>query len=139
MLQSFVDARNFAFRDPRTKPMQRTIVLHKVAVAVADGGDVAVFVGGVVQIVSLVTVARDQVVQDRIQVPYTPLELAGRDLYRLAQLGEQLAAPGVVGALLPLDGRPLGMSASLGADILFSCAPFSFSRSCSAHCWGRRN
>ncbi|MBE2212435.1 MAG: cytochrome-c oxidase, cbb3-type subunit I [Opitutaceae bacterium] len=41
----------------------------------------AVAVGGVVQIVPLVTVDRDQVVEDRLQVPYTPLELAGRDIY----------------------------------------------------------
>jgi cytochrome c oxidase cbb3-type subunit I/II len=42
---------------------------------------VSVFVGGAVQIVPLVTVDRDKVVEDRIQVPYTPLELVGRDLY----------------------------------------------------------
>ncbi|MCH6257257.1 cytochrome-c oxidase, cbb3-type subunit I [Puniceicoccaceae bacterium K14] len=41
----------------------------------------AVLVGGVVQIVPLVTVDRDSIVEDRMQVPYTPLELAGRDLY----------------------------------------------------------
>ncbi|RME68431.1 MAG: cytochrome-c oxidase, cbb3-type subunit I [Verrucomicrobia bacterium] len=42
---------------------------------------IAVFVGGVVQIVPLVTVEQDQVVEDRIQIPYTPLELVGRDIY----------------------------------------------------------
>ncbi|HEX9782287.1 MAG TPA: cytochrome-c oxidase, cbb3-type subunit I [Opitutaceae bacterium] len=42
---------------------------------------IAVFAGGIVQIVPLVTVDRDSVVEDRIQVPYTPLELAGRDIY----------------------------------------------------------
>jgi len=41
----------------------------------------AVVIGGVVQIVPLVTIDRDKVVEDRIQVPYTPLELAGRDIY----------------------------------------------------------
>ncbi len=41
----------------------------------------AVLVGGVVQIVPLVTVNRDSVVEDRIQIPYTPLELTGRDIY----------------------------------------------------------
>ena len=41
----------------------------------------AVAIGGVVQIVPLVTVDRDKVVEDRVQVPYTPLELAGRDIY----------------------------------------------------------
>jgi cytochrome c oxidase cbb3-type subunit I/II len=41
----------------------------------------AVIVGGIVQIVPLVTVDRDKVVEDRLQVPYTPLELAGRDIY----------------------------------------------------------
>jgi cytochrome c oxidase cbb3-type subunit I/II len=38
-------------------------------------------VGGAVQIVPLVTVDQDEVVEDRIQVVYTPLELTGRDLY----------------------------------------------------------
>lgn len=38
-------------------------------------------VGGVVQIVPLVYVDRESVVDDRIQRVYTPLELAGRDLY----------------------------------------------------------
>lgn len=41
----------------------------------------AALVGGVVQIVPLVTVDRDSVVEDRMQKVYTPLELAGRDLY----------------------------------------------------------
>lgn len=41
----------------------------------------AVLVGGVVQIVPLVTVDRELIVEDRMQIPYTPLELAGRDLY----------------------------------------------------------
>ncbi len=42
---------------------------------------VAVFTGGVIEIVPLVTVDQDKVVEDRIQMPYTPLELAGRDIY----------------------------------------------------------
>lgn len=42
---------------------------------------VAAAVGGIVQIVPLVTIDRDSVVDDRIQNVYTPLELAGRDLY----------------------------------------------------------
>lgn len=42
---------------------------------------IAAAVGGIVQIVPLVTVDRDTVVEDRIQKVYTPLELAGRDLY----------------------------------------------------------
>jgi cytochrome c oxidase cbb3-type subunit I/II len=42
---------------------------------------VAVAVGGIVQIVPTVTVNRAKNVEDRIQVPYTPLELAGRDIY----------------------------------------------------------
>jgi cytochrome c oxidase cbb3-type subunit I/II len=42
---------------------------------------ISVFIGGVVQIVPLVTVDRARAAEDRIQVPYTPLELAGRDLY----------------------------------------------------------
>ncbi|MEZ5275409.1 MAG: cytochrome-c oxidase, cbb3-type subunit I [Opitutaceae bacterium] len=41
----------------------------------------AILVGGVFQIVPMVTVGRERVVDDRIQVPYTPLELAGRDIY----------------------------------------------------------
>ncbi|HSI65218.1 MAG TPA: cytochrome-c oxidase, cbb3-type subunit II [Candidatus Saccharimonadia bacterium] len=42
---------------------------------------IAVAVGGIVQIVPTVTVNRARNVEDRIQVPYTPLELAGRDIY----------------------------------------------------------
>ncbi|TVR47505.1 MAG: cytochrome-c oxidase, cbb3-type subunit I, partial [Puniceicoccaceae bacterium] len=41
----------------------------------------AVLVGGVVQIIPMVTINRESVVEDRIQIPYTPLELAGRDIY----------------------------------------------------------
>ncbi len=41
----------------------------------------AVLVGGVVQITPLVTIDRESAVEDRIQIPYTPLELVGRDLY----------------------------------------------------------
>lgn len=42
---------------------------------------VAVAVGGLIQIVPTVVVNRAQNVEDRIQVPLTPLELAGRDIY----------------------------------------------------------
>jgi cytochrome c oxidase cbb3-type subunit I/II len=41
----------------------------------------SVLVGGVVQIVPLVTVGKDNVAEDRIQNVYTPLELTGRDIY----------------------------------------------------------
>ncbi len=41
----------------------------------------SVAVGGVVQIVPLVNIDRDSVAEDRIQKVYTPLELAGRDIY----------------------------------------------------------
>ena len=41
----------------------------------------SVLVGGIVQIVPLVTVKQERIVDDRIQIPYTPLELAGRDIY----------------------------------------------------------
>jgi len=41
----------------------------------------AVVAGGLIQIIPTVMVQRAQNVEDRIQVPYTPLELAGRDLY----------------------------------------------------------
>ncbi len=41
----------------------------------------SILVGGVIQIVPMVTVDQDRVVDDRIQIPYTPLELAGRDIY----------------------------------------------------------
>lgn len=37
--------------------------------------------GGIVQIVPLVTVDRDSVVKERLQIVYTPLELEGRDIY----------------------------------------------------------
>ncbi len=42
---------------------------------------IAVAAGGVIQIVPTVLVNRAVNVEDRLQVPYTPLELAGRDLY----------------------------------------------------------
>jgi cytochrome c oxidase cbb3-type subunit I/II len=42
---------------------------------------VAAAIGGIIQIVPLVTIDRDKVAEDRIQIVYTPLELAGRDLY----------------------------------------------------------
>ncbi len=42
---------------------------------------VAVAAGGLIQIVPTVLVQKAQNVEDRIQVPYTPLELAGRDIY----------------------------------------------------------
>jgi cytochrome c oxidase cbb3-type subunit I/II len=42
---------------------------------------IAVAAGGLIQIIPTVLVNRARNVEDRIQVPYTPLELAGRDLY----------------------------------------------------------
>src|SRR5690606_22139311 len=42
---------------------------------------VAVAAGGLIQIVPTVLVHRAANVEDRIQIPYTPLELAGRDIY----------------------------------------------------------
>ncbi len=41
----------------------------------------AVAIGGIVQIVPLVNIDRDSVAEDRLQKVYTPLELAGRDIY----------------------------------------------------------
>jgi cytochrome c oxidase cbb3-type subunit I/II len=42
---------------------------------------IAVAAGGLIQIIPTVLVQRAQNIEDRIQVPYTPLELAGRDIY----------------------------------------------------------
>ena len=42
---------------------------------------IAVSAGGLIQIVPTVLVNRVENIEDRRQVPYTPLELAGRDLY----------------------------------------------------------
>jgi len=42
---------------------------------------IAAAIGGVIQIVPLVTVDRETVAEDSIQHLYTPLELAGRDIY----------------------------------------------------------
>jgi cytochrome c oxidase cbb3-type subunit I/II len=42
---------------------------------------VAVAAGGLIQIVPTVMVQKAANMEDRVQVPYTPLELAGRDLY----------------------------------------------------------
>ncbi len=41
----------------------------------------AVLVGGLIQIVPTVLVNKAANVEDKLQVPYTPLELAGRDIY----------------------------------------------------------
>jgi len=42
---------------------------------------IAAAIGGAIQIIPTVTLNRATNVEDRIQVPYTPLELAGRDIY----------------------------------------------------------
>jgi len=42
---------------------------------------IAVAAGGAIQIVPTVIAQRAQNIEDRIEVPYTPLELAGRDMY----------------------------------------------------------
>ena len=42
---------------------------------------VAVVAGGLIQIIPTVVIHRAANVEDRRQIPYTPLELAGRDLY----------------------------------------------------------
>ncbi|HWA88083.1 MAG TPA: cytochrome-c oxidase, cbb3-type subunit I [Opitutus sp.] len=42
---------------------------------------IAVAAGGAIQIIPTVAVARAENVEDRLQVVYTPLELAGRDIY----------------------------------------------------------
>jgi cytochrome c oxidase cbb3-type subunit I/II len=42
---------------------------------------VAVAAGGLIQIVPTVLIHKADNVEDRIQIPYTPLELAGRDIY----------------------------------------------------------
>ena len=42
---------------------------------------IAAAIGGAVQIIPTVTVQRADNIEDRLQIPYTPLELAGRDVY----------------------------------------------------------
>ena len=42
---------------------------------------IAVALGGLIQIIPTVTVNQAKNIEDRIQQPYTPLELAGRDIY----------------------------------------------------------
>jgi len=42
---------------------------------------VAVFIGGIVQIVPTVIINKAESIEGRRQIPYTPLELAGRDIY----------------------------------------------------------
>jgi cytochrome c oxidase cbb3-type subunit I/II len=42
---------------------------------------VAVVIGGLIQLVPTVTVNKAKNMEDRVQVPYTPLELTGRDVY----------------------------------------------------------
>jgi len=42
---------------------------------------VAVAIGGIVQIIPSLLVNRAANIEDRLQIPYTPLELAGRDVY----------------------------------------------------------
>ena len=42
---------------------------------------IAILIGTFVQLVPTITVNRAENIEDRLQVPYTPLELAGRDIY----------------------------------------------------------
>ena len=42
---------------------------------------IAVAIGGMIQIIPTLVVQKGQNMEDRVQVPYTPLELAGRDIY----------------------------------------------------------
>jgi len=42
---------------------------------------IAVAIGGAIQIIPTVMVQTSDNIEDRLQVPYTPLELAGRDIY----------------------------------------------------------
>jgi cytochrome c oxidase cbb3-type subunit I/II len=42
---------------------------------------IAVAAGGLIQIIPTVLISKAANVEDRLQVPYTPLELAGRDIY----------------------------------------------------------
>jgi cytochrome c oxidase cbb3-type subunit I/II len=42
---------------------------------------IAVAIGGMIQIVPTLVVQQAQNLEDRVQIPYTPLELAGRDIY----------------------------------------------------------
>jgi cytochrome c oxidase cbb3-type subunit I/II len=42
---------------------------------------VAVAIGGMIQIIPTIVVQNADNIEDRVQVPYTPLELAGRDIY----------------------------------------------------------
>jgi cytochrome c oxidase cbb3-type subunit I/II len=42
---------------------------------------IAAAIGGAIQIIPTVTVQRADNIEGRIQIPYTPLELAGRDIY----------------------------------------------------------
>ncbi|MGE9291893.1 MAG: cbb3-type cytochrome c oxidase subunit I, partial [Puniceicoccales bacterium] len=42
---------------------------------------IAVAIGGAIQIIPTITVERASNIEGRIQIPYTPLELAGRDIY----------------------------------------------------------
>jgi len=42
---------------------------------------IAVALGGAIQIIPTITVERASNIEGRIQIPYTPLELAGRDIY----------------------------------------------------------
>jgi len=42
---------------------------------------IAVAIGGAIQIIPTITVERASNIEGRIQLPYTPLELAGRDVY----------------------------------------------------------
>ena len=42
---------------------------------------ISVAIGGMIQIIPTLVVQRADNIEDRVQVPYTPLELAGRDIY----------------------------------------------------------
>ncbi|NBD39393.1 MAG: cytochrome-c oxidase, cbb3-type subunit I [Verrucomicrobia bacterium] len=42
---------------------------------------IAVAIGGMIQIIPTLVVQKAENLEDRVQIPYTPLELAGRDIY----------------------------------------------------------
>jgi len=75
---------------------------------------IAVAAGGLIQIVPTILVQQAENVEDRIQVPYTPLELAGRDLY--VRDGCYLCHSQMIRTLLP-DVLRYGDYSRLGESI----------------------
>ena len=75
---------------------------------------IAVVVGGLIQIIPTVVANKAENIEDRLQIPYTPLELAGRDIY--IREGCYLCHSQMIRTLVP-DVLRYGDNSRLGESI----------------------